>query len=236
MSYRTRKNRAFTLIELLVVVAIIVILIAILLPSLSNARENARLVKCQSNLRQCGVAFQMYGEDNGLRFPVCVDPWGNSPRDWGMSNIVAYSNIENALKMYLGGGDDSAVWFPRIMRCPNSHYLEELPRATYFYNPYASGYIATLIGGAAIGDVVSPLKMNIVPFPEHALLFSDIPDMGGKPLMHGEKENTLYADLHVEAITLQKLQRYYGYPANSDWYGRRYRDGYWPNPLSLSGY
>ena len=63
------EQLAFTLIELLVVVAIIGLLMSILLPSLSQARVQAKTVKCVSNLKQVGVAMHYYFLDSNDWFP-----------------------------------------------------------------------------------------------------------------------------------------------------------------------
>ncbi len=57
-------SKAFTLIELLVVVAIIAVLIAILLPAIGRTRNDAKRVKCMSNLRQIGTGLVAYEYDN----------------------------------------------------------------------------------------------------------------------------------------------------------------------------
>jgi prepilin-type N-terminal cleavage/methylation domain-containing protein len=69
---RNKICRAFTLIELLVVIAIIAILAALLLPALSAAKQRGYSVVDLNNLKQFGVAMNLYTTDNADRMP-----WAN---------------------------------------------------------------------------------------------------------------------------------------------------------------
>lgn len=65
-----RDKKGFTLIELLVVMAIIIILAGMLMPTLSSAKEKARKTTCANNLKQIGVALEMYTLANNWRYPA----------------------------------------------------------------------------------------------------------------------------------------------------------------------
>ncbi len=75
---------AFTLIELLVVVAIIALLISILLPSLAEAREQAKVTKCIANLRSLMQTSQLYLNDYKDDFPFII-------KSSGMLGICSWS-------------------------------------------------------------------------------------------------------------------------------------------------
>lgn len=105
-----RVNNAFTLIELLVVVAIIAILASLLLPTLARARDKGKSAKCQSNLRQLGIAAMMYDEDHQV-YPI----------GWPPSDLLALSMPPiwyRQLQPYLGRNTN--VSGQGVFICPSS--------------------------------------------------------------------------------------------------------------------
>lgn len=122
---RINLRRGFTLVELLVVVGIVSVLIGIVLPSFAGARRQARSVACLSQLRQIGVAVQMYcGESNGAlprsthsAFEFRVAPWG-----YALMPYLSPGPIESS-------GPRWDALFAGVYRCP----ADERPPTRWSY-------------------------------------------------------------------------------------------------------
>ncbi|MBI4026779.1 MAG: DUF1559 domain-containing protein [Verrucomicrobia bacterium] len=137
-------GNSFTLVELLVVIAIIAILLALLSPALKNARDQARRIACVNNLRQCGLAFHVYADDNN---------------NWMVPNGGA---------RVWGGGYLNASW-DYILRSGNT-----LANSNVFVCPSQlkeqGGYIEAFCYGGTLRDEATPNSMMKLQGPYTASL------------------------------------------------------------------
>ena len=112
------RQRGFTLVELLVVIAIIGILVGLLLPAVQAAREAARRMQCQNNLKQLGLSFHNY-ESATKRFPGGVGPFGCCWGTWqvGVLPYIEQSAMYSIYQNY-GGADHSGPRYAGAVNRP----------------------------------------------------------------------------------------------------------------------
>lgn len=116
------SSPGFTLVELLVVVAIIGILAGILVPVLGRARESAKRKACTSNLKQLGLALNMYASENSENFPTSATQGAKSALSLLYSTYLGSKNVFScpsnatttttlsAQATYTDGTDGDNVW------------------------------------------------------------------------------------------------------------------------------
>ena len=161
------KRAAFTLIELLVVIAIIAILAAMLLPALSRAKEKGRSISCLSNMRQLGMASQMYLGDNQGMFP----PRGGGNR-WPNR---FYEDYGKSARLLLCPTDAMLTNFPATGGASNN-VADASPRSYLIngWNDYFSGHLSAAdFNLYMMGVYPGGMKENTVQFPSDTVVIGE---------------------------------------------------------------
>ncbi len=158
---RSRSTAAFTLIELLVMIAIIAILAGMLLPTLGKAKEQARKISCYNNLKQMGLAMQMYADEFNGRIPR-----GNLPY-WWLTYIP-----------YLGGTSASRDQFGRVKvyTCPS--YPNKRQVMCYVVNAWQFSSPRDTTGS----EVTGPTSLNRLQSPVETIYFADNESASWRPI------------------------------------------------------
>lgn len=198
------KKKAFTLIELLVVIAIIALLLAILMPALEMVKKRGQAVVCLANVKQWGLIFFMYGDDNNGSFPQNFPGDGMTTFDsyWCHATMSYYENEKlrfcpsakrnpaAVADVASGGGsmvygDTYMNWGPFAAEnsATPSDWWDEFPEGSYGMNEWCSNPPSdtTLIWG-------SPVKLtwrkinNVAQGGNNTPLFLDCRLVDGYPL------------------------------------------------------
>lgn len=220
---RIKGNIGFTLIEVLVVIAVIAMLLAIILPALSKAKELARRMVCQSNLKQITQAWHMYLDNHNDAFYQ----GRNANHIYGGWEGILYLNEARPLNKYLSLPEipDSEAE-AKIYCCP-SDKGGIAGMGLSFYSFFGTSYQTNvfLIGPGYIRwmptdelkDKINARLHNLtvsqVDNPSRLLLIGDfgwlneslpndrrLGDWHGKPYHH----NLAFLDGHVEFLHIRR--------------------------------
>ncbi|HUD49471.1 MAG TPA: hypothetical protein VMR33_21775 [Candidatus Baltobacteraceae bacterium] len=134
------RAEAFTRVELAVVVAVVAALLVMLIPATDRARQKSARIACINNLKQIGIAYRIWSNDNGDRYPFSASVTNGGWRDFLYltdESAYAWTNYA-AMSSYLGPS-------PLVLVCPT----DERKPAQTFVNLVANTNISYFVGVSA---------------------------------------------------------------------------------------
>jgi general secretion pathway protein G len=202
---RGEGHAGFTLIEVLVVVAIIAVLASIIFPVFSSARAKARSTRCVANLKQIGLAVDMYATDHDELYPLAKDPADEAyPEMWSaypywQAWIPYMPRLHDALDPYVRNRE---LW-----HCPSDRgftkledYNVPLDATPSSFAKFGTSYhyrTEVAFSMTAVGNMSDPAKINLI-FDAHG-------SWHGRSKKQSRKRwNVLYADGHAKTANLQQ--------------------------------
>ncbi len=198
---RFRGRSGFTLIELLVVIAIIVVLIALLLPAVQAAREVARRVSCQDNLKQIGLAMHNYHSTHNV-FPIGYVAWPNTNLNttspgWGWATAILpmmeQSSVYQAANLNLPVEDAPNLTVRTtalaVYTCPTDRSTGLFTVTDANANPIADAWSNSYAAcfGRDVNIAKNPTGGNGLFMCNLAFGVKDITDGTGQTIMVGER-------------------------------------------------
>ena len=197
---RCKNSIGFTLVELLVVIAIIAILAAMLLPVLARSKAAAQRADCMSNLRQLGLATQLYWNDNSENCFLLWTKVDGTGKTWwfgwlanGTDGQRAFDLSAGALFRYLRGSDVRLC--PLLNRDVNPQFQPKGTNTIFSYGCNRYVFVA---------PNQPPVNASRLAHPTETALFADAASV----------DNFLQAEVQLKEWYYLDLETNYSNPNN----------------------
>ena len=217
------RRAAYTLVEQLVVIGIVASLATLIFAALARGKEKARGVACLGHLKQLGLGFALYLDENNNNFPAPGSKtlYGPLPEDW-IHWQVARDPKQSVIAPYIASG----YFATNLFRCPSDGAARELERGNRSTDPYIYSYSMTSYLVTNNVNVGTSLALdsagNYLPFnaasvrnPSGKILLAEeerdtppdglndgrwIPNLNALTTRHNGRGNVTFIDGHVESV------------------------------------
>jgi prepilin-type N-terminal cleavage/methylation domain-containing protein/prepilin-type processing-associated H-X9-DG protein len=232
-----KRLRGFTLVELLVVIAIVGLLIGLLLPAVQSARESARRTNCASNLRQVGIAVMRFADNHQERWPetshtIEADPdTGKFTKAW-IYTLAPYMEDVDAIRICPSDQLGRLRLLGKGASYTLNGYLSKEARPSFDTRRKVVATSQTVIAFELsekkdAGALRTDNPNDIDPYNDHVHSFnwfstSNINNqrvvmaVGNEIAIdrHHDASHFLYADGHVELISVEQIEAWAAQPYN----------------------
>jgi prepilin-type processing-associated H-X9-DG protein len=221
------KNRAaFTFTETLVIASIGFLLIGLLLPSLEDAKQKLQAAQCLSNMRQWGLAFGMYCNDNQDYMPYTgmTGDIGSGFNLGAWFNVLPHYINQPPLKDLYATNQVPVPGSRSVFVCPSARPIDYTPTTSKAYHSYAmnrelQGVLPSPPGKGLYERSIAALPGQVILFSEsenNEFPFTDGFFIGSGNLAinpnqaaprHSGGRNFVFVDGHAQWYTLDDYSR-----------------------------
>ena len=130
MRAKPQRARGLTVVEVLLVIATVVLVAAVLLPMLAKPKGSPR-IPCVSNLKQVGLAFRLWSNDNNDQFPQVST---------NVASSLAWANSPQVFRHFQAMSNELVT--PKVLICPSDEKRTKASDFVNFSNANLSYFIA----------------------------------------------------------------------------------------------